>query len=311
MSRFAVTGGAGFIGSHLVDRLLNEGHEVVAVDNLSTGSESNVKHLQSEPKFELVVKDVTEGFPDIGKVDGVLHFASPASPIDFIPMALPILKVGSLGTFHAIEYAASHRAWFFLASTSEVYGDPKEHPQTETYCGNVNSIGIRSVYDEAKRFSEAVTMAYCRTQKLPTSIVRIFNTYGPRMRKNDGRLVPNFVDQALTGDPLTIYGDGKQTRSFCYVDDLVDGLWRFVEKKPAAPINLGSDRETPIREMAEKIVRLTNSMSSSVSAPLPEGDPKLRRPDLTRAKNILGWSPTTDVEEGLQRTIEYFQRANS
>jgi dTDP-glucose 4,6-dehydratase len=308
MPRFVITGGAGFIGSHLSDRLLKDGHRVVAVDNLVTGSMANIEHLRHDPRFQFVQTDVSEGFPDIGEVDGVLHFASPASPVDFVPLALPILKVGSMGTFHAIEYAANRGAWFFLASTSEVYGDPKEHPQQESYFGNVNPNGVRSVYDEAKRFSEAVTMAYRRTRNLRTSIVRIFNTYGPRMRKNDGRLVPNFIVQALKGEPLTVYGDGSQTRSFCYVDDLVEGLIRFVREKPTGPINLGSDRETPIGEMARLILKLTKSESILASKPLPEGDPKLRRPDLTRARTLLGWEASVPLEEGLQRTVDYFRQ---
>ncbi|MFH1262599.1 MAG: UDP-glucuronic acid decarboxylase family protein [Pseudomonadota bacterium] len=309
MPRFLVTGGAGFIGSHLCERLLGGKNNVIAVDNLSTGTLANLDSLKKEPRFEFIRGDVAEKIPDVGKVDGVLHFASPASPWDFVPLAIEILKVGSLGTFHAIEYAHKHGAWFFMASTSEVYGDPKEHPQKETYLGNVSTTGVRSVYDESKRFSEAVTAAYRRKHKLPVSIVRIFNTYGPRMRPNDGRVVPNFISQALQGEPITIYGDGSQTRSFCYVDDLVDGLVRFVDKRPSDPINLGNDRETSIREIAETIVRLCNSKSGFVSEPFPEGDPKLRCPDLTRAKKILGWSPKTSLEAGLRKTIDYFRIA--
>lgn len=307
MSRYAVTGGAGFIGSHLVDRLLKEGHGVVAIDDLSTGSLANLDHLKQEPRFEFFRADVSERFPDVGKVDGVLHLASPASPIDFAPLALATLRAGSLGTFNSIEYAAGQNAWFLMASTSEIYGDPKEHPQKETYLGNVDPIGVRAVYDEAKRFSEAVTMAYHRNRKLRTSIVRIFNTYGPRMRKDDGRVIPNFIVQSLKGEPLTIYGDGSQTRSLCFVDDLVEGLFRFVEKRPTEPINLGSDDEHTIREMAALILRMTKSKSSLVQKPLPEGDPKLRRPDLSRAKKILGWSPKVGLEEGIQKTIDYFR----
>jgi dTDP-glucose 4,6-dehydratase len=307
MSRVAVTGGAGFVGSHLVDRLLAEGHSVVAVDNLVTGSDSNLSHLKNESRFDIVEHDVSSSFPNIGKIDALYHMASPASPIDFIPLAIPILKVGSYGTFNALEYAKTHRAWFLMASTSEVYGDPEVHPQREDYLGNVNPIGIRGVYDEAKRFSESCVMAYRRTNNLETSIVRIFNTYGPRMRKNDGRVIPNFISQALQNEPVTIHGDGSQTRSLCYVSDLVEGLHRFMLKKPVEPINLGNDKEMTVRDIAGKIVKLTASKSKLVEKPLPEGDPKQRRPDIAKARKVLGWEPRVSVDEGLSKTIDFFK----
>ncbi len=307
MSRYAVTGGVGFLGSHLVDTLLSKGHNVVAVDNLVTGSTQNIDHLSQEKRFEFVKGNLAEKFPPIGKVDGIFHLASPASPIDFEPLAVEILKTGSLGTFNAIEYALAQKAWFFMASTSEVYGDPLEHPQSETYLGNVDPIGIRAVYDESKRFSEAVVMAYHRRKELPTSIVRIFNTYGPRMRANDGRVIPNFMSQALRGDPLTVYGDGSQTRSLCYVQDLVEGISRFAEVKPVEPINLGNDREITMRELAEVILKASGSNSAIVEKPLPEGDPKMRCPNISRARKVLSWQPTTSLEKGIERTISYFR----
>ncbi|MFH1018729.1 MAG: UDP-glucuronic acid decarboxylase family protein [Pseudomonadota bacterium] len=307
MARYVVTGGAGFIGSHLVDRLLADGHRVVAVDDLSTGSRANVEHLSGESRFEFIETDVSKEFPDVGEADGVLHFASPASPVDFVPRAIEILKVGSYGTFNGLEYARRRSAWFFMASTSEIYGDPEVNPQPEEYLGNVNSIGVRSVYDEAKRFSEALTMAYHRTHNVPTSIVRIFNTYGPRMRADDGRVIPNFISQALKGRPLTLYGDGSQTRSLCYVSDLVDGLLRFVKQRPLPPINLGNDNEMPVKSLAETILRLTGSKSGIEHQPLPEGDPKLRCPSIRRAKELLGWVPKVPLDDGLRRTIAYFE----
>jgi len=307
MARYVVTGGAGFLGSHLVDRLLTDGHEVVAIDNFLTGSAKNLEHLSKENRFEFIKADVSQEFPAAGSADGVFHLASPASPIDFVPLAIPILQVGSLGTFHTLDFAASKGAWFFMASTSEVYGDPKVHPQKESYLGNVNPIGIRGVYDESKRFSEAITMAYHRTKKVETSIVRIFNTYGPRMRKDDGRVIPNFISQALQGEPVTLYGKGEQTRSFCYVDDLIDGFIRFSKVKPTDPINLGNDQERSIRSVAEMILKMTESKSSLIEKPMPEGDPKQRCPDLTQAKSILSWKPTTTLEEGLTKTIDYFR----
>ncbi len=307
MSRFIVTGGAGFVGSHLVDRLLGDGHQVVAIDNLVTGTGDNVRHVSKEPRFELIQADISEKFPDIGSFDGIFHLASPASPVDFVPLAIPILKVGSYGSFHALEAARAKNAWILVASTSEVYGDPQEHPQREEYFGNVNPIGIRGVYDEAKRFMEAVTMTYRRTHKLSTSIVRIFNTYGPRMRPNDGRVIPNFINQALTGKALTINGDGLQTRSLCYVDDLVDGIVRFAAKRPSEPINLGNNHEVSVKTIAEIIIKLTNSKSKLTYQPLPEGDPKQRCPNIDRARKILSWEPKITIEDGLTRTIDYFR----
>lgn len=308
MATYALTGGAGFVGSHLVDRLLQEGHRVIAIDNYCTGTPQNLAHLKTEPRFELIEQDVSEKFPDIGKVDGVYHMASPASPDDFVRLALPIMKVGSYGTFNAIEHAKKHSAWFFMASTSEVYGDPEVHPQHESYLGHVNTLGVRGVYDETKRFSEALVMAYHRTYKLSTSIVRIFNTYGPRMRANDGRVVSNFVNQALRSEDLTVHGDGHQTRSFCYVDDLVEGLYRFSLHKPILPINLGNDVENKVIEIAQVVLSLVEGSKSKIKHdPLPEGDPKRRRPDLSRAQEILGWRPKVSLQEGVKKTIDYFR----
>jgi dTDP-glucose 4,6-dehydratase len=306
--RYVVTGGAGFLGSHLVDRLLGDGHRVCAVDNLVTGSSKNIEHLARESRFEFRSADVSRSMPELGPVDGVLHLASPASPIDFVPLAIPILEVGALGTRHALEYAKKAGAWFLMASTSEVYGDPEVHPQTEAYLGNVNPIGIRGVYDEGKRFAEALTMAYHRTHGLPVSIVRIFNTYGPRMRADDGRVIPNFISQALKGQPLTLNGGGGQTRSFCFVRDLVEGLARFASVKPVGPINLGNPSEMSMRSLAQVILRLTGSSSSLVETPLPEGDPRQRCPVIERARKILGWSPSTTLEDGLKETVDYFRR---
>lgn len=305
--RVVVTGGAGFLGSHLCDRYLADGHEVVAVDNFLTGSPANVAHLEGNPRFELVDADVCEGVPVTGRVDGVLHLASPASPVDYLEHSLATLDVGSRGTRAALDLALDRGARFLLASTSEVYGDPLVHPQPETYWGNVNPVGPRSVYDEAKRFAEALTMAYHRTHGLETRIVRIFNTYGPRMRPHDGRVVTNFIVQALRGEPLTVYGDGQQTRSFCYVTDEVDGLVRLLEQGDAMPVNIGNPDEYTMQQMAELIITLSGSSSPIERRPLPEDDPKMRRPDITRARTQLGWSPTVDVREGLSRTIEYFQ----
>lgn len=307
MSKFIVTGGAGFVGSHLVDRLLKEDHEVIVLDNLVTGSEKNLEHNSKHPKLKWVYYDVTKEWHDYGKVDGVFHFASPASPDDFIKLAIDILKVGSIGTFHAIEYAKKHNAWFMMASTSEVYGDPLEHPQTEEYLGNVNCLGIRGVYDESKRFSESITTAYRRRKEVQTSIVRIFNTYGPRMRVNDGRVIPNFITQALKNQPISVYGDGKQTRSFCYVDDLVEGIYAFWKHKPQGPINLGNPLEMNMLEAAKIILKKTNSKSEVIFRPLPENDPKQRCPNIEKAQKQLHWQPKVSFEEGLGKTIEYFR----
>jgi dTDP-glucose 4,6-dehydratase len=306
--RILVTGGAGFIGSHLCDRLLAEGHEVIAMDNLITGSADNIAHLAGRRDFQFIFHDVTNYIYVRGKLDAVMHLASPASPVDFTAIPIQILKVGSLGTHKALGLAQEKGARFLLASTSEVYGDPLVHPQPETYWGNVNPIGVRGVYDEAKRFAEAMTMAYHRVHGLDTRIARIFNTYGERMRLNDGRVVPNLVGQALRGEPLTVYGDGSQTRSFCYVSDLVDGLYRLLMSGEVNPVNLGNPHETTILEFAELINRLTGNKAGIVFRPLPPDDPRQRRPDITRARTILGWEPRVSLEEGLERTITWFKR---
>ena len=306
--RILVTGGAGFIGSHLCDRLLAEGHEVIAMDNLITGSADNIAHLAGRRDFQFIFHDVTNYIYIRGQLDAVMHLASPASPVDFTAIPIQILKVGSLGTHKALGLAQEKGARFLLASTSEVYGDPLVHPQPETYWGNVNPIGVRGVYDEAKRFAEAMTMAYHRVHGLDTRIARIFNTYGERMRLNDGRVVPNLVGQALRGEPLTVYGDGSQTRSFCYVSDLVDGLYRLLMSGEVNPVNLGNPHETTILEFAELINRLTGNKAGIVFRPLPPDDPRQRRPDITRARTILGWEPRISLEEGLERTITWFKR---
>jgi dTDP-glucose 4,6-dehydratase len=302
-----ITGAAGFLGSHLSDRFLAEGHEVVGVDNLITGDSSNLAHLQHDQRFRFSRQDVSRALEVDGSVDGVLHFASPASPIDYLEHPIATLDVGSLGTRNALELARARGARFFMASTSEVYGDPLEHPQRETYWGNVNPIGPRSVYDEAKRFSEALTMAYHRQHGLDTRIVRIFNTYGPRMRARDGRVVSNFVVQALAGEPLTMYGDGSQSRSFCYVSDEVDGIYRLFMHGDAEPTNIGNPDEFTVRELADLVLELTGSKSKIVARPLPIDDPKVRRPDITRAREMLGWSPRVPLREGLRHTIEWFK----
>ncbi len=308
MPRALVTGGAGFLGSHLCDRLLAEGMEVVVFDNLITGSTDNIAHLIDNPKFRFVRYDVTEYLYLDGAVDFVFHLASPASPMDFTTKAIQISKVNAMGTHKALGLARAKGAKFFLASTSEVYGDPLEHPQTEEYLGNVNPIGIRGVYDEAKRFAESITMAYHRSHDLDIKIVRIFNTYGPRMRLSDGRVVPNFIGQALRGEPITVYGDGSQTRSFCYCSDLVDGFLRLVLSDQTGPINIGNPTERTMLEFAEQIKSMTNSRSEIVFLPLlTADDPKQRRPDITKAQTLLGWEPKIALEEGLQRTISYFQ----
>ena len=306
--RALVTGGAGFLGSHLCDALLADGWSVVAVDNLLTGRLANLEHLKNESAFEFVHKDICQPF-DLGRVDYVFHFASPASPVDYSIHGIETLKVGSLGTFHALDNAHKYGAKFFISSTSECYGDPLEHPQKETYWGHVNPIGPRSVYDEAKRFSEAVTMAYRRYHKVDTRIVRIFNTYGPRMQLNDGRVVPNFMKQALRGDDLTVYGDGSQTRSFCYVSDEIDGFMRLAKSDEPLPVNVGNPNEFTILECAQLVLRTTGSKSKIRYEPLPQDDPKQRRPDITKARQLLGWEPKIDLATGLKLSLEYFKKA--
>ena len=307
MPTSVVSGGAGFLGSHLVDRLLKEGHEVLAVDSLLTGNERNLDHLRGEKRFRFLRHDVTKFIAVEGPVDFVFHFASPASPIDYLELPIQTLKVGSLGTHNALGLAKAKGATFLLASTSECYGDPLVHPQKEDYWGNVNPIGPRGVYDEAKRFAEAMTMAYHRFHQVDTKIVRIFNTYGPRMRLRDGRVVPAFVGQALRGEPMTVFGEGKQTRSFCFVSDLIDGIYRLSQSNFHEPVNIGNPAEMTILEFAERIRRLTGSQSAIVKNPLPVDDPKQRRPDITRAREILGWEPRVSLEDGLRETIQWFQ----
>ena len=306
-ARAVVTGGAGFLGSHLCDRLLAEGIEVVCIDNLLTGNLANVEHLFGRPGFVFEKYDVTNHLHVPGRVDFVLHFASPASPIDYLLLPIQTLKVGSLGTHKALGLAKAKGARFLLASTSEVYGDPLVHPQPESYWGNVNPVGPRGVYDEAKRFAEAMTMAYHRFHNVDTRIVRIFNTYGPRMRAHDGRVVPAFICQALAGKPLTAFGDGSQTRSFCYVDDLIEGIVRLLFSEIAEPVNIGNPAEMTVLQFAEEIRRLTGSRSPIVFKPLPEDDPKVRQPDITTAFTRLGWQPRVPLAQGLARTIEYFR----
>lgn len=305
--RALVTGGAGFLGSHLCERLLDRGYEVVCVDNLITGKESNIAHLLPRSDFQWIFHDVSRPFEVRGPVDAVLHFASPASPIDYLELPIQTLKVGSLGTHNTLGLARAKGARYLLASTSEVYGDPLVHPQPETYWGNVNPVGPRGVYDEAKRFAEAMTMAYHRVHGLDTRIVRIFNTYGPRMRPRDGRVVPTFITQALRGEPLTVFGDGSQTRSFCYVDDLIDGIIRLLESDETEPVNIGNPHEMTILEFAEIIRKAVGSSSPIAFCPLPTDDPKTRQPDITRARQRLGWEPRVTLEEGLVKTIEYFR----
>jgi dTDP-glucose 4,6-dehydratase len=305
--RVLISGAAGFLGSHLADRFLADGHSVVGLDNFITGNPENIAHLMSEPRFEFVRHDISTYTYVSGPLDGVLHFASPASPIDYLEHPIPTLKVGALGTHNALGLAKAKRARFFLASTSEVYGDPLVHPQSESYWGNVNPVGPRGVYDEAKRFAEAMTMAYHTYHKLDTRIVRIFNTYGPRMRPRDGRVVSNFIVQALSGEPITIYGDGSQTRSFCYVSDEVEGIYRLFMKGDAHPTNIGNPDEYTVKQLAEFVVELTGSSSSIVYRDLPVDDPKVRKPDITRARTMLGWEPSVNVRDGVARTIEYFR----
>ena len=304
--RVLVTGGAGFLGSHLCDRLLAEGHTVVAMDNLVTGNTDNIAHLAGHPRFSFVKHDVTNYIYLAGELDAILHFASPASPVDYLELPIQTLKVGSLGTHNALGVAKAKKARLLLASTSEVYGDPLVHPQTEEYWGNVNPIGPRGVYDEAKRFAEAITMAYQRYHKVETRIVRIFNTYGPRMRLNDGRVVPNFIKQALNGEPLTVYGAGNQTRSFCYVSDLVEGIYRLLLSDEPEPTNIGNPSEMTILQFAQRINAITGNPAGIVHKPLPKDDPQQRQPDITKARRVLGWEPQVGLDEGLERTIAYF-----
>ena len=306
--RALVTGGAGFLGSHLCDALLGEGWSVVVVDNLLTGRRANVEHLRNEPRFELVERDICQPF-DVGKVDYVFHFACPASPVDYTIHGVETLQVGSLGTFHALDVARKYGARYLVSSTSECYGDPLEHPQKETYWGHVNPIGPRSVYDEAKRFTEATTMAYHRYYKVDTRIVRIFNTYGTRMQLNDGRVVPNFMKQALRGEDLTVYGDGKQTRSFCYVSDEIDGFLRLSKSDEHLPVNIGNPSEFTILECAQLVLKVTGSNSKICYEALPQDDPKQRRPDIGKARSLLGWEPKIGLEDGLRKSLEYFKKA--
>ena len=301
-----VTGGAGFIGSHLCDRLLAEGHRVVAMDNLITGNLDNIAHLRSRPDFEFIHHNVTTHINWSGPLDYIFHFASPASPIDYLELPIQTLKVGALGTHNALGLAKAKGARLLLASTSEVYGDPLVHPQVESYWGNVNPIGPRGVYDEAKRFAEAIVMAYHRTHGVATRIVRIFNTYGPRMRPKDGRIVPAFCCQALKGEPITVFGDGSQTRSFCYVSDLIDGIFRLMMSDYAEPVNIGNPRELSVMDFAVKIKELTGSAAPIVHKPLPVDDPKVRQPNISKARALLGWEPKMPLEEGLRLTIAYF-----
>lgn len=303
-----VTGGAGFLGSHLCDRMLAEGHKVIAMDNLITGSLENIEHLMGNEDFEFYHNDVSKFVHVPGELDYIFHFASPASPIDYLKMPIQTLKVGSLGTHNLLGLAKEKKARILVASTSEVYGDPLVHPQNEDYWGNVNPIGPRGVYDEAKRFQEAITMAYHTFHGLETRMVRIFNTYGPRMRLNDGRALPAFVGQALRGEDITVFGDGSQTRSFCYVDDLVEGIYRLMMSDYVYPVNIGNPDEITIKEFAEEIIRLTGTDQKIVYKPLPKDDPKQRKPDITRAKEILGWEPKYSRAEGLKPTLEFFQK---
>ncbi|HKT50455.1 MAG TPA: UDP-glucuronic acid decarboxylase family protein [Candidatus Angelobacter sp.] len=306
--RVLITGGAGFIGSHLCDALLAEGHHVICVDNLLTGSLRNIAHLRNEPDFEFLEVDVNRPY-DAGQVDYIFHFASPASPVDYMEHGIETLKVGSLGSFHSLELAKKYNAKYLLASTSECYGDPLEHPQKESYWGHVNPIGPRSVYDESKRFAEAVTAAYRRYHKVDTRILRIFNTYGPRLQLNDGRVISNFMKQALRGEPLTVYGDGSQTRSFCYVSDEVDGILRLAKANTPGPVNIGNPTEFTILECAKVVLRVTGSQSDIAYEPLPQDDPKQRRPDISKARALLGWEPKVNLEQGLKLSMDYFRQA--
>ncbi len=303
-----VTGGAGFLGSHLCDKLLSEGHKVVCIDNLITGDVANISHLLGNENFKFIKHDVTEYIFIDGKVDNILHFASPASPIDYLKLPIQTLKVGSLGTHKALGLAKAKKAKFLLASTSEVYGDPLIHPQTEEYWGNVNPIGFRGVYDEAKRFAEALTMAYHRYHRVDTRIVRIFNTYGPRMRVEDGRAIPAFMSQALRGDDVTVFGDGSQTRSVCYMDDLIDGIYRLLCSNEINPVNIGNPDEVTMLQLAQEIIGITESKSKIVFQDLPEDDPKIRQPNITRAQQILNWEPKVNRHQGLIKTLDYFRK---
>jgi len=305
--RIVITGGSGFLGSHLCERYVSDGHEVVCVDNFLTGARRNTDHLLVEKNFSRVEADVSDRMPVEGPLDAVLHFASPASPMDFLKHPIETLKVGSHGTIHCAELARRHGARLLLASTSEIYGDPLEHPQRETYWGHVNPIGPRSVYDEAKRFSESAVMAYHRTHGLDTRILRIFNTYGPRMQIGDGRALPTFCVQALRGEPITVFGDGSQTRSFCYVSDMVEGICRLLASDCTEPVNLGNPSEVTIRELVDEILELTGSRSQVLYEPLPQDDPRQRRPDISRAKSVLGWEPLVPRREGLRRMIDYIR----
>jgi dTDP-glucose 4,6-dehydratase len=305
--RTVITGGAGFIGSHLCERFLKDGHEVLCVDNYITGAGANIEHLRSNDRFTFVRHDISHPLEIDGAVDNILHFASPASPVDYLRHPIPTLKVGSLGTHNTLGLAKLKKSRYLLASTSEVYGDPEVHPQREEYWGHVNPIGIRGVYDEAKRFAEAMTMAYYRAHNVNTHIIRIFNTYGERMRLDDGRVVPNLMGQALRGEPLTVYGDGKQTRSFCYVADLVEGIARLLFTDFHEPVNLGNPNEVSILDFAKEILELSGGKSQIVFKPLPQDDPKVRKPDITRARTLLGWEPKVDRREGMGRTLAYFR----
>jgi len=309
VSRALITGGAGFLGSHFCERLIAEGWDVVCLDSLLTGQEENIRPLLDHARFEYVSHDVTKPFAVEGSVDRVLHLASPASPVDYLRWPIETLKVGALGTLHALEIALAKEATFFLASTSESYGDPLVHPQPETYWGNVNPVGPRSVYDEAKRFAEAATMAYHRAHGLPVRIARIFNTYGPRMRRRDGRAVPTFIQQALAGEPLTVHGDGSQTRSLCYVDDLIEGLYRLTVSEEVGPVNIGNPTEITITQLAEAIRDVAGSSSPLVHVERPVDDPELRRPDISLAQRVLGWEPAISLDEGLARTIAWARDA--
>lgn len=305
--RILITGGAGFIGSHLCDYLLKKEHNVIAMDNLITGKVDNIAHLAGNEHFHFIKQDVTEYLYLKGKIDYIFHFASPASPLDYQKYPIQTLKVGSLGTHKALGLAKEKRAKFLLASTSEVYGDPQVNPQNEDYRGNVNCIGPRGVYDEAKRFAEALTMAYHRYHKIDTRIARIYNTYGPRMRKDDGRVIPTFINQALDDEPLTVFGDGSQTRSFCYISDLVEGLYRLANSRVNEPINLGNPEEMSILQFATEVLKITKSKSKISFKPLPVDDPKVRRPDISKARKLLGWQPEVTLKEGLLRTISWFR----